>query len=69
MTNVVNARRMSEMLSRAACELSTRIATAIGVVAGVTRSTSRRTPSSRTTNASVPRPVSGARVFASHALT
>ena len=40
------------------------MATAIGVVAGVTRSTSLRTPSSRTANASVPRPVIGALVAA-----
>ena len=57
------------MVLVAACELSTRMATGIGEVAGVTRSTSRRAPSSRTANASDARPVIGARVFSSHALT
>ena len=57
------------MVGVVACELSTMIAIDIGEVAGVTRSTSRREPSSRTLNASGPSPVMGARVALSQTLT
>ena len=57
------------MVGVVGCELSTMIAIDIGEVAGVTRSTSRREPSSRTLNASGPSPVMGARVALSQTLT
>ena len=61
--HIADIRKSLTSFVRAACELSTRIAIGIGEVAAVTRSTSRRAPSSRTEIASTPRPVMGARVF------